>query len=442
MRSKLIEARERRGWTQEVAAQHLGIDRATLQRWEYGQSRPRGYSKKRLCDVYEADAYALGLEGIGAAERESAAPLLLGSNFLETKLLTHIIQWPRNSMNYIELLRGLRKEIQTDMSSEITRRQVLEVMAVLPCTALGLSSSEASLGHPEETMPWITGGIVGCWGLGRGSDLTLASQLVSTYIPTLTLYVKQPHYRKAAASLAAQAWLLKTTLGWHCETLPNALQYALEAEKYAKISGESTLQVDAMHRLGMAHFYAKRYDKALEKLEEAKEIIEHNGAVPHTVARHAYLDLAAYQAKSGNADETKKTLKKAYKLFNATSDDPMAQMLGYSDIENVLRWEGLALSYMGDHSAALDSYKQVADARGVAERIYVEVLLNRLNSKLRLPNKELGECITLWTTAIEGAKDLQSEQRYNEAIALYETMECIWPGESCIVELRPLIVHW
>jgi tetratricopeptide (TPR) repeat protein len=319
----------------------------------------------------------------------------------------------------------------------------MELMATLAATAFGLSSVRASEVSGEEIMPWLAGGVTACWDLGRGNDLLLASSVVSTYIPTLTALTAQQRYRKAAAKLAGEAWLLKATLGWHTESLSNALQYGMEAERFAKMAEDYTLQVDALHRVGMIHYYSKRYDKALVKLEEAQNIIEHN-YVPRTVPRTIYMDIATYQACNGRPDEAKKSMKKAYKYFGAfpDADNPTASMLGY-DAPNTIRWEGLALSHLGDHSTALDSYQQIAEKpTGIAERIRVELLCNQLHSKLCLKDKDLEECVALWSNAITGAKALQSEQRYNEAVILLETMECIWPGEKRIEDLKLLLAHW
>lgn len=442
MRSKLVEARKIKRWTQEEAARNLGVDLATLQRWESGRSKPQGYNERRLCEVYGADVYALGLDDSGAADCESAAPP--GQNFLETKLLTIILQWSRNRLDYGELRRRLRQEIEVDMTGEINRRRALELMATLPISVFGLSPFKAvATVAAEEVMPWIAGGITGCWGLGRGSDLTLASSIVSSYLPTLTALSAITRYRKPAAHLAAQAWLLKATLGWHTETLPNAVCYAQEAEKYAEMSGDPILQVDALHRLGMAFYYSKRYGQALTKLEEAKEIIEHQ-SIPRTVARHSYLYLATYQAHTSKTIDAKRSMKNAHKLFStAQSNDPLVDMLGYESGSDFLRWEGVALSHLGDHGAALDSYGQIIDQRvPVFERVRVELLCNQLHSKLKTNVKDLEECVTLWVSAITGAKDLQSEERYTEALDLYETMECVWPEEKRIADLKPLVAHW
>lgn len=52
------------------------------------------------------------------------------------------------------------------------------------------------------------------------------------------------------------------------------------------------------------------------------------------------------------------------------------------------------------------------------------------------------QCIDLWKKGIEGAKVLQSNQRFNEALVAHAAMSAAWPGERRIKELRDLIVHW
>ena len=49
--TKLIEARLRKGWSQEKMAEMLEVGLATVQRWEHGESEPCGYNRQRLCEV-------------------------------------------------------------------------------------------------------------------------------------------------------------------------------------------------------------------------------------------------------------------------------------------------------------------------------------------------------------------------------------------------------
>jgi tetratricopeptide (TPR) repeat protein len=80
---RLIYERERRGWSQEDAAQEaeqvadrlgqpdLVFTGAQFGRWERGECRPRPPLRRVVCELYEASAEALGLldQGDGAADR-------------------------------------------------------------------------------------------------------------------------------------------------------------------------------------------------------------------------------------------------------------------------------------------------------------------------------------------------------------------------------------
>lgn len=61
-RTALVEARLKKHWSQEEAAEVIGIDHNTLYRWEAGKSTPRGYNLRQLCEVYGLSAAELGFE--------------------------------------------------------------------------------------------------------------------------------------------------------------------------------------------------------------------------------------------------------------------------------------------------------------------------------------------------------------------------------------------
>jgi transcriptional regulator with XRE-family HTH domain len=83
---RLVYERERRGWSQDEAAQEANkvADRrgqsdlvftgAQFGRWERGESRPRPPLRRVVCELYGASAEALGLldQGDGAANRRTA----------------------------------------------------------------------------------------------------------------------------------------------------------------------------------------------------------------------------------------------------------------------------------------------------------------------------------------------------------------------------------
>ena len=72
-RASLMEARLKKCWSQEEAAEAIGIDHLTLYRWEAGKSTPRGYNLRKLCEVYDMTAAELGFEDEHEGRKETTS---------------------------------------------------------------------------------------------------------------------------------------------------------------------------------------------------------------------------------------------------------------------------------------------------------------------------------------------------------------------------------
>jgi len=103
---------------------------------------------------------------------------------------------------------------------------------------------------------------------------------------------------------------------------------------------------------------------------------------------------------------------------------------------------------LGLQKQALDSFGQVIDSTTLAskipipERRRIEVLNNQALALLKSPQKDMEQTIKVWAAAIEEAKTLQSEQRFNEALRVYDLMETIWSGDKRVDRLRDMTTHW
>lgn len=67
-RVKLRTARLRIGWTLERAAEHIGVGRNTLWRWELGMSDPYPYNVYLICQTYGKSAAELDLKSPDGSE--------------------------------------------------------------------------------------------------------------------------------------------------------------------------------------------------------------------------------------------------------------------------------------------------------------------------------------------------------------------------------------
>ena len=68
----LREARKVRGWTIEQAAEYVGVDVTTFNRWELGIQRPRKTSWQRLKSVFSDEAGGITYQDIFLANVEGA----------------------------------------------------------------------------------------------------------------------------------------------------------------------------------------------------------------------------------------------------------------------------------------------------------------------------------------------------------------------------------
>src|SRR5438874_911363 len=58
---RLIEARNKEGWTQTEVAERIGVDTNTVSRWERGEAFPNHYACEQLTAIYGKSLEELGL---------------------------------------------------------------------------------------------------------------------------------------------------------------------------------------------------------------------------------------------------------------------------------------------------------------------------------------------------------------------------------------------
>jgi tetratricopeptide (TPR) repeat protein/transcriptional regulator with XRE-family HTH domain len=67
-RTRLIEERKRRKWSQQDLADRLGTTQNNISRWELGITRPSPYFRTKICDLFRKDAHDLDLLQMKASE--------------------------------------------------------------------------------------------------------------------------------------------------------------------------------------------------------------------------------------------------------------------------------------------------------------------------------------------------------------------------------------
>lgn len=484
---QLVAARERKHFSQSEAAELIRVGLVTYQRWETGKTKPQPQHMRRLYDVFGTlltpvpDAFsqetpsgesvsdtlpvASGLEDpsedtlISVPAEEIDEP----QAFIAAHLTTHL--W---SLAFLHHLSGadkrssLRQAIKefdlmhiTDKNYQITRREALCSLATLPMITLGLTLPGSTV-QPAlygTTLAHCTASIEACWELsksGEARDLLLAFQCASRYLPVLTTMVKDSSsHRKEAARLAAQAYSLKHVLGLHIESPDVAMAkgHAKLAVRYAAQSDDPLLHLTALRYLTWGYDHLKNYPQALKTIEQARTIVEQaDPPLPPVVTSAIYSTLAVMQTKNGVSPDT--ALGLAHDTFPASSIDGFdfaSVDFGYAKL---IRNKALAYYNEEKHQEALSAFAKVIDPDTLspkvpmAGRTRVELLNRQTMTALKSPIRDRERIINSWKAGIQGAIDLQSQQRFDEACMAYEVMTGIWSGEQCIKDLRDLIVHW
>ncbi len=134
LNEKLIQARLRKGWTQEEACEQVGVPNVrSWQRWETEGVVPSPYFRKRLCEVF-----GLSLEELGIPLRAAHSGMLGAS--VST---THEIQTPSGAAQleleltdaevavFLELLKGDHAMNRFNPSRRAALIRSLSVMAGL-----------------------------------------------------------------------------------------------------------------------------------------------------------------------------------------------------------------------------------------------------------------------------------------------------------------------
>ena len=484
---QLIAARKGKHLSQPEAAECINVALVTYQRWEEGRATPQPQHMRRLYEVFDTLASCIpdalsqekctdenvperlpGASGMHDSSEDlfhciPAEELDEPQAFIAAHMTTHL--WSLAFMHHLpehDTRSAIRKAIKefdrmhaTDKNYQITRREALCSLATLPMITLGLTGS-GSIVRPATygtTLAHCTASIEACWELSKSSeasDLLLAFQCVSRYLPTLTTIVRDSStHRKEAARLAAQAYSLKHVLGLHIESPDVAIAkgHAKLAVLYGEQSDDPLLHLTALRYLTWGYDHSKNYQQALKTIEQAKRIVEQaDSSLAPVVVSAVYSTLAVMQARNGISPDA--ALGKAHDVFPASSvdgSDVSSADFGYAKL---MRNNGLAYYYEGNHTKALGAFAKVIDPNNLspqvpmAGRTRVELLNRQTMTALKSPVRDMEQIISYWKAGIRGAIALQSQQRFDEACMAYEVMTGIWSGEQRIKELRDLIVHW
>jgi len=481
---ELIEARLHMQISQAEAAEHVGVEVATYQRWEWGKRMPQPRHMREVCAFFDiqpicnekkarpvprpvpspaeaplATLFPTRVGGyLAALERERDIPVLHA-----TRMLTNL--WPlvRSTNVSSETKRtAIRRTIEeydrmnwNSNNNQLTRREAMRRLATLPLVTLGLTlpSVEVAPARYRDVLAHSPAGLEACWELyehGGASELLLGFQCASHYQKVLEGIGKMSSlYQAEALHMAAQYALLKTIFGLHRAQSPATIQYAQEALALSTETGDLALQLSAYSKLAWVHLYGGSDRQALVAAEAGQAMLERSErqpqgeALPASIRGGVYSTLAMVQTR--NAQPSGQALAKAMER------DPGTEIHAYLDFTrtSMLLEAGYTLYHQNNHQQAREMLEKRVDPETLESRMPLVTEAGRMETvnllallSMEAKNRDLERAVHYWQAVVEGARALHSEYLFAQAATTYEHLAVVWSDEARVRELRSLLAHW
>lgn len=317
-----------------------------------------------------------------------------------------------------------------------------------------LLSQDIHEGSIDEIIDQCHTGIETCRMLGAEgghNGIIVATQILETYLPILKRLLPGERHH-SIATLLSKIYQIKQGNAYHLETTSQSLLYAQEAVYYARLSEDSINLVIALHELASVYEWPlpglqprQRHKQALHHIEEAVRIQEsQQSCVPHQVQAWNYIGEAKFRALNGMKQEAYSSIGKANEVRESGEFPGL-----YFNTANLYRQAAIAYSYLGEQSKAVATFLKTVDidddairpTMSMPDRFHVSLLSEIAYSSLRLPNnkKDKDLSMRLWKASLAKAIELGSTTYCDEAQSLLKTMECIWPGDGEVTDLRDLL---
>lgn len=333
---------------------------------------------------------------------------------------------------------------------EINRREAICSLAALPMTILGQKPTLQTK-HYDEMLMHCTAALEACWQLYRGSDpmgTQHAFECTCTYVPLLEAIAHTSNtHQKEALDLATRYALLQTLLGWNYRETVETVSYAQNAMKLSRETSNILLQISATTKLSWSYLQSRNHIRAWETMQEGEHLLKiyqrdkKKALLPSGIIGNFYSSHSLAQVSNGISPDRA--------LGIATDSDPLSGHIAFIEFTESSQWLEAAriCSAKGDPKQAMIWVGKRIDLETLTPRVRQSErgriqATNILTRSLLQLKGDMGKIIETWMVGIEGAKALKSEEIYRKAIANFELMQALYPGERAIMRLIPLTAHW
>ena len=339
----------------------------------------------------------------------------------------------------------------------ISRRMALATLATLSSSLL----TKVQLGPLtpliiKEFLAQCATSITTCWHLLQGRELLIVKQALTSSLPVLSSWAKEPSsYQKESAYLASQGYLLMGLLSLHSLPPPQNFQqrmyYCTQAAEYAQLSNDSVLVVTALAHLGNAYYDTGHLSGMLQTYQKAVitlDAFSKQQYIPLLLQSKLQVELAHAYAQHGQLQESLRALEEAQALFPKEQEQaPVFLSTDYGK-HSLLLFQGLVHLDLDRYAPKNNHAHQAANALAeigsfstkehIPERFRVEITNQQALAAIKDGNMEQFRQYLI--EGIEGAHLLKSQKRKDEAVKNWREARKKWPHEVTVLELADLLL--
>jgi tetratricopeptide (TPR) repeat protein len=276
-----------------------------------------------------------------------------------------------------------------------------------------------------------------CWHMSNGCELDTMEQLLSTYLPQLSLLAQQPSkYQPMVARIASQGYFLSYVVASNREEFKLAFEHCRKARGYAQIARDPNLEAVALIRQGVVGLYRKRPYQALEAYEEAHQLVNH---VSPLVRTRLYANLCEVQGKLGMEQEARRSIGLAQENFPEDVENDPASFYIHFNKAGLYLHEGLALLDLHKPGEALEVLLNIDGLHPkleISERSRIEVLNCQALAAGQQGN--LDQFVLYLQGALSSSRKLGFQLHMTEAWDVFTKMRKLWMHETRVQKLADL----
>ena len=447
--NKLEAARLKRRWSVDVASKKIGVSINTFNRWERGLQLPQLETLDQLCKAFDMSPEELGFEHIIAAKRrtrKSDPAHEIPENHFSLEQPAIDMQKSMSSIQpYVQefTIRQVKRscderlpDVQNPGPGGTTRRQAITLLVNTPSAVFDMAQGAARPTlYPDEILLLSAVNIPLCWQLYYEGGFGELRRILPGYILQLTALARQAsRYQKQAAYLVSQAHQLSYLLALQNQDFGTSLNHTQEALHYGQVAEDINLQIASLARKAYIYFCLNRNGQRLQAYEEALRLCQ---TCSPLLRGYIYAGLAETYASYQDEARAHEFLHLAHKHYPDHPEEDPTYPYTHFRWPTFYNLAGQVYLHLKQPEDAWESFTTVDRLVPTCEEPYrVELIVYQAATAVELGDME--QSCSLLTAAVQSARTLGSELRYNEACKVYAHMQIRWRNESCVQALGEL----